>query len=155
MKKKEVRTLEQLVEFINEHDDWSLDVADIIKINRWQDIRGYNNGGVCGDEEGDRLVTIDAKGKAEIRDSNSWFGMDDDKGFSKDQLNLIRDTFAEILWYPEQGNRFVLESDKEALDIINTCQRIDCNPEFESVEQFRKNTAKWTEEPVIPEEEEE
>lgn len=74
--------------------------------------------------------------------------------FDEDQLHLIRDTFAEILWYPEQGKRFVLESEEDALDVINTCQRIDHNPEFKSVEQFRKNSSmKWTDEPVMPEEE--
>ena len=76
--------------------------------------------------------------------------------FDYDQKNLIRDTFAEILWYPEQGNRFIIESKEDALDIINTCQRIDHNPQFESIEVFCKNTAmKWSDEPVMPEEEEE
>lgn len=40
MKKMEVRTLAQLVEFINERDEWSNDVTDIIESNGWQDITG-------------------------------------------------------------------------------------------------------------------
>ena len=44
MKKIEVRTLAQLVEFINERDQWSLDVADIIESNGRQDITGEERG---------------------------------------------------------------------------------------------------------------
>lgn len=84
MKKMEVTTLKQFVDYINEHDEWQLDAKDIINSNRWQDIRGYNNGGVCGDEEGDKLVTINAEGKAEISDSYSWFGMDYDENLYVD-----------------------------------------------------------------------
>ena len=46
----EVRTLAQLVEFINERDEWSLDVADIIESNGWQDITDEERG-VCLDAE--------------------------------------------------------------------------------------------------------
>lgn len=82
--------------------------------------------------------------------------MPDKETFNDEQLNLIRDTFAEILWYPEVGSRFVMESEEDALGIINTCQRIACNPEFKSVEQFRANTSySWVKEPVVPEEKEE
>lgn len=77
MKKMEVRTLEQLVEFINERDEWSLDVADIIESNGWQDITGEERG-VCLDEEGNEMVIINDKGQAEINyDPKSWYGVED------------------------------------------------------------------------------
>lgn len=40
MNKMEVKTLEQLVKYINERDEWSLDVSDIIESNGWKDITG-------------------------------------------------------------------------------------------------------------------
>lgn len=82
--------------------------------------------------------------------------MPDKETFNDEQLNLIRDTFAEILWYPEVGNRFVLESEEDVLGIINTCQRLACNPEFESVEQFRADiSCSWAKEPEVPVEQKE
>lgn len=67
--------------------------------------------------------------------------------FDDEQRVLIRDTFNEILSYPE-GKRFVLESEEDALDIINTCQRIDHNPEFKSVNQLVNYSGdRWTDEP--------
>ncbi len=79
MKKIEITTLKQFVDYINEHDEWQLDAKDIINSNRWQDIRGYNNGGVCADEEGCNLVVINYEGKAEICDACEWFGFDEDE----------------------------------------------------------------------------
>ena len=77
MKKMEVRTLEQLVEFINERDEWSLDVADIIESNGWQDITGEDRG-VCIDAEGNEMVIINDKGQAEINyDPKSWYGVEE------------------------------------------------------------------------------
>lgn len=74
MNKMEVRTLSQLVEFINERDEWSLDVSDIIESNGWQDITGVERG-VCLDKEGNLMVEINDEGKAEINnDPLSWFG---------------------------------------------------------------------------------
>lgn len=74
MNKMEVRTLSQLVEFINERDEWSLDVSDIIESNGWQDITGVEHG-VCLDKEGNLMVEINDDGKAEINnDPLSWFG---------------------------------------------------------------------------------
>jgi hypothetical protein len=74
MNKMEVRTLSQLVEFINERDEWSLDVSDIIESNGWQDITGVERG-VCLDKEGNLMVEINDDGKAEINnDPLSWFG---------------------------------------------------------------------------------
>ena len=75
MKKIEVRTLAQLVEFINERDEWSLDVADIIESNEWQDITGEERG-VCIDAEGNEMVVINDNGQAEINyDTKSWYGL--------------------------------------------------------------------------------
>lgn len=73
MKKMEVRTLSQLVEFINERDEWSLDVSDIIESNGWQDLTGIERG-VCLDKEGNLMVEINDQGKAEINDNPlSWW----------------------------------------------------------------------------------
>ena len=75
MKKIEVRTLAQLVGFINERDAWSLDVADIIESNGWQDITGEERG-VCIDAEGNEMVVINDNGQAEINyDTKSWYGL--------------------------------------------------------------------------------
>ena len=77
MKKMEVRTLAQLVEFINERDKWSLDVADIIESNGWQDITDEERG-VCLDAEGNEMVIINDKGQAEINhDPLSWYGVEE------------------------------------------------------------------------------
>ena len=77
MKAAEVKTLGQLVEFINERDEWSLDVADIIESNGWQDITGEERG-VCLDAEANEMVVINDKGKAEINyDTKSWYGVEE------------------------------------------------------------------------------
>lgn len=74
MNKMEVRTLKQLVEYINERDEWSLDVSDIIESNGWQDITGEERG-VCLDAGGNEMVIINDEGKAEINsDPLSWYG---------------------------------------------------------------------------------
>ena len=74
MNKMEVRTLKQLVKYINERDEWSLDVSDIIESNGWQDITGEERG-VCLDAEGKEMVIINDGGKAEINsDPLSWYG---------------------------------------------------------------------------------
>ena len=74
MNKMEVRTLKQLVEYINKRDEWSLDVSDIIESNGWQDITGEERG-VCLDAEGNEMVIINDEGKAEINsDPLSWYG---------------------------------------------------------------------------------
>lgn len=70
----EVKTLQQLVEYINERDEWSLDVSNIIESNGWQDITGEERG-VCLDAEGNEMVIINDEGKAEINsDPLSWYG---------------------------------------------------------------------------------
>lgn len=63
MKANEVKTLEQLVEFINERDEWTLEVSDIIANNGWSDETGEEFG-VCSD--GSQKVEINENGKAEI-----------------------------------------------------------------------------------------
>ena len=64
MKKMEVRTLAQLVEFINERDEW-------------QDITGEERG-VCLDTEGNHMVIINDNGQAEINhDPKSWYGVEE------------------------------------------------------------------------------
>ncbi|MBL6517286.1 hypothetical protein [Leyella stercorea] len=77
MEKIEVRTLAQLVEFINERDEWSNDVTDIIESNGWQDITGEERG-VCLDAGGNEMVIINDNGLAEINyDPKSWYGLED------------------------------------------------------------------------------
>lgn len=77
MKAEEVKTLGQLVEFINEREEWSLEVTEIIEINGWQDITGEERG-VCIDAEGNEMVVINDNGKAEINyDPKSWYGIED------------------------------------------------------------------------------
>ena len=69
----EVRTLSQLVEYINERDEWTNDVVDIIESNGWQDITGTERG-VCLDKEGNLMVEINDQGKAVINnDPLSWW----------------------------------------------------------------------------------
>lgn len=69
----EVRTLSQLVEYINERDEWTNDVVDIIESNGWQDITGVERG-VCLDKEGNLMVEINDQGKAVINnDPLSWW----------------------------------------------------------------------------------
>lgn len=77
MKKMEIRTLSQLVEYINEQDEWSNDVSDIIESNGWQDITDEERG-VCLDTEGNEMIIINDKGLAEINyDPKSWFGIEE------------------------------------------------------------------------------
>lgn len=75
MKAAEVKTLNQLVEFINEREEWSHEVTDIIESNGWQDITDVERG-VCLDSEGSEMVVINDQGKAEISYSpKSWWGI--------------------------------------------------------------------------------
>lgn len=69
----EVRTLSQLVEYINERNEWTNDVTDIIESNGWQDITDVERG-VCLDKEGNLMVVINDQGKAVINnDPLSWW----------------------------------------------------------------------------------
>ena len=77
MKAAEVKTLGQLVEFINEREEWSLELTDIIESNGWQDITGEERG-VCLDAEGNEMVIINDNGQAEINhDHKSWYGVEE------------------------------------------------------------------------------
>lgn len=77
MNKMEVKTLEQLVKYINERDEWSLDVSDIIESNGWKDITGEERG-VCIDAGGNEMVIINDDGRAEINyDPKSWYGIEE------------------------------------------------------------------------------
>lgn len=64
MKATEVKTLEQLVEFINERDEWSIEVSNIIENNGWQDLSG-DEFDVC--QDGNKKVSINENGEAEIQ----------------------------------------------------------------------------------------
>ena len=86
---------------------------------------------------------VDENGKEIAKDT-----INEPRAFSDEQICLIRDTFAEILSCDE-GKHFILESEEDALGIINTCQRIDHSPTFQNIEQFRSNTSiSWAEEPT-------
>lgn len=65
METKEVKTLGQLAEFINECEDWSLEVSGIIEANRWKDITGEERG-VCLCEESNEKVVLNDEGEAVI-----------------------------------------------------------------------------------------
>ena len=75
----EVETLQDLVQYINEHEEWPLNVSTIIKSRGWQDITGEERG-VCLNSEGSEMVVINDKGKAEINhDPKSWYGIKEDE----------------------------------------------------------------------------
>ena len=65
------------MEFINEREEWSLEVTDIIESNGWQDITGEERD-IYIDAEGNEMVVINDNGKAEINyDPKSWYGIED------------------------------------------------------------------------------
>ena len=64
MKQSEVKTLEQLADYINEREDWPLEVDDIIASNGWQDL-AENDWVVCLDSEGNR-AELNEKGMVEV-----------------------------------------------------------------------------------------
>lgn len=79
MMKMEVETLQDLVQYINEHEEWPLNVSTIIKSRGWQDITGEERG-VCLNSEGSEMVVINDKGKAEINNNPmSWYGIKEDE----------------------------------------------------------------------------
>ena len=63
MKATDVRTLDELVEFINEQDEWSNEVAEIIEANSWEELSD-NEFDVCQDDN--RKVAINEDGIAEV-----------------------------------------------------------------------------------------
>lgn len=58
-------TLEELRDFINENENWNLEVTNIIEKNGWKDETG-ETWGVCSD--GKRRIVLDDDAKAEIID---------------------------------------------------------------------------------------
>lgn len=70
MKANEITTLEALVEYINNSEEWELEVADIIEANGWND-EMYNDAyKVCSDDS--RRVVLNEQGKAEIIEKRSY-----------------------------------------------------------------------------------
>ena len=64
MKQSEVKTLEQLADYINEREDWPLKVDDIIESNGWKYLK-ENDWVVCLDSEGNR-AELNEDGKVEV-----------------------------------------------------------------------------------------
>lgn len=64
MKQSEVKTLEQLADYINEREDWPLEVDDIIESNGWKYLK-ENDWVVCLDSEGNR-AELNENGKVEV-----------------------------------------------------------------------------------------
>ena len=62
--KNNIKTLEQLAEFINKNNEWSLEVEKIIERNGWVSDCG-EVWGVCHDENGNKLV-INEQFEAEV-----------------------------------------------------------------------------------------
>lgn len=61
---KKITTLDQLADYINESNDWQLDVEDIIELNGWYNDCGETYG-VCHDDNGNKVV-INEQGDAEV-----------------------------------------------------------------------------------------
>ena len=63
MEANNVKTIIQLAEFINEREDWSTEVREIIERNKWVDETG-ETWKVCSD--GKQRIVIDEKGEAVV-----------------------------------------------------------------------------------------
>lgn len=75
----EVKSLSDLVQYINEVEEWPLNVSTIIKSNGWQDITDEERG-ICLNSEGSEMVIINDKGIAEIYNNpKSWYGIEEDE----------------------------------------------------------------------------
>lgn len=75
----EIETLQDLVQYINKHEEWPLNVSGIIKSRGWQDITDVERG-VCLNSEGSEMVVINDKGKAEINQNPMvWFGFEEEE----------------------------------------------------------------------------
>jgi len=63
---KEIKTLEQLADYINSEDYNQLTVNKVIEQNGWVDLSGNNDYDVCG--HNGRIVTLDENsGEAKIK----------------------------------------------------------------------------------------
>lgn len=61
--------------------------------------------------------------------------------FNDDDVAVIRDSMLELIELQPKAS-----VNEERLAIINTCQELDCNPTFASVEQLLNNSSNtWTE----------
>lgn len=58
-----IKTLQQLADYINENEDWRLATNDIIEQNGWQDETGETYG-VCS--HGNEKVVMNENGQAEV-----------------------------------------------------------------------------------------
>lgn len=65
MKIEEIKTLEELKEYINSHEDWMVEVNDVIENNGWIDETGISVG-ICND--GKKRLIFDSEMKAVIID---------------------------------------------------------------------------------------
>lgn len=63
MKAEEIKTLEQLKKYINQHEDWMVQVNDVIETNGWKDETGSDYG-ICND--GKYRLLFDSNMKAII-----------------------------------------------------------------------------------------
>ena len=67
----EVKSLQDLVQYINENEEWPLNVSTIIKYNGWQDITKEKRG-VCLNTEGTEMVVINDKGNAIVMKKQTY-----------------------------------------------------------------------------------
>lgn len=65
MKIEEIKTLEELKDYINSHEDWMVEVNDVIEHNGWIDETGISVG-ICND--GKKRLIFDSEMKAIIID---------------------------------------------------------------------------------------
>ena len=59
-----VKSMTDLVEYINRHEDWQMEVETIIALNGWIDDCGETYG-VCHDDNGNKVI-INEQGDAEV-----------------------------------------------------------------------------------------
>ena len=63
MKTSEIKNLNQLAKYINQHEDWMLEVNDVIESNGWIDETGEEYG-ICND--GKLRLSFDSAMKAVV-----------------------------------------------------------------------------------------
>lgn len=63
MKTSEIKNLNQLAKYINQHEDWMLEVNDVIESNGWIDETGEEYG-ICND--GKFRLSFDSTMKAVV-----------------------------------------------------------------------------------------
>lgn len=63
MKTSEIKNLNQLAKYINQHEDWMLEVNDVIESNGWIDETGEEYG-ICND--GELRLSFDSTMKAVV-----------------------------------------------------------------------------------------